>query len=363
LQNLLYVAFLAVLFRGLISPRAHVLAKEFKFGSVSFLVQGSAVLGAIISVVLAWIMRNVWALVIGCVAEMAILCIFSFVFVPFRPRFTLHRDSLRDLLKYARGLVGLPILTVISIQAPILILGKVISDDLLGHYYYAALLAYIPIDLHTRIVGPVLLPAFSDRQDNEPALCRGLFKATRWTALFTVPLIVFMICCSAEILSLAYGSTYAVMSMPLALLCVHILARSELSVMSGLYLAIGRPDLQRRFTAVRTAIIVVLVYPAAVRFGAVGSAAGVLVSGLVTVFMQAVTLRSVINLRFGDYFRAYIPGVLLSLPVIAVIGLFRLFKVDSVIVIVAVGSLSLAATYVIYLGWELFKGRTFSNRN
>ena len=49
LLNLLRVAFLAILLRGFISPRAHVLEKEYKFGRVVLLIQGSAVLGAIIS--------------------------------------------------------------------------------------------------------------------------------------------------------------------------------------------------------------------------------------------------------------------------------------------------------------------------
>ncbi len=362
MEIMLRVAFLAVVFRGCISPRAHVLEKEYKFGWAAFLVQGSAVLGAIISVVLAWIMKSVWALVIGFVSEMAILCILSFILVPFRPRFTMNRASFRELMKYARGMVGLPILTAISFQGPILILGKVISEDLLGLYYYAALLAYIPIDLHMRIISPVLLPAFSDRQDNEPALCRGLVQATQWTALLIVPFVVFMICCAGEILSLAYGSRYAAMAFPFVFLSLHVITQNETGVMSGLYLAIGRPDLQRRFTAVRTAIIICLVYPASIRFGALGSAASVFIACLAVLLIQSVTVRSVIGLGFGDYLRAYVPGVLLSLPVIAVVGLLHLFGINSAMVIVAVGALSLAVEYIFYLGRELVKGRTFSKR-
>jgi len=362
LESLLRVAFLAVALRGFLSPRAYVLEKKYKFGRAVLLVQGSAILGAIISVGLAWMIRSVWALVIGFVVETAILCILSFIFVPFRPRFELHRASLRELMKYARGMIGLPILTAFSAQAPILILGKVIPEDLLGLYYYAALLSYIPIDLHMRVIGPVLLPAFSDKQDSKPALRRGLLQATRWTAFLVVPLVAFMVCCTGEILSLAYGSGYVVMSVPLALLCLQILARSEAAILAGMYLAIGLPRLQRRFAAVRAVAIIALVYPGALRFGAVGSAAGVLASGFAVLLMQAVAAKSVIGLKLSHYLRSYVPGVLLSVPVIMTVGLLRLFGVDSALVIVAAGSFSLAAVYSLYLGRRLMKGRTVSDR-
>jgi len=265
-------------------------------------------------------------------------------------------------MTYARGMVGLPILTAISFQAPILILGKVIHEDLLGLYYYAALLAYIPVDLHMRIIVPVLLPAFADKQEDKAALCWGVLQTTRWTALFAVPLVAFMVCCAGEILSLAYGSQYVAVAIPFGILCVQILARNESGVMGGLYLAIGRPDLQRRFAAVRTAVIVASVYPAAVRYGPVGSAAGVLLSGISILLMQTVTARNIIGLQFGRYLRSYLPGMLLSLPVILTVGLLRLFAVDSAWATVTIGAFVLAAAYAVYLGRKLMSGRTLSDR-
>ncbi|MGB2864559.1 MAG: oligosaccharide flippase family protein, partial [Sedimentisphaerales bacterium] len=48
LLQLMRVAFISIALRGFVSPRAAVLEKEYKFGRAVFLIQGSAVLGAII---------------------------------------------------------------------------------------------------------------------------------------------------------------------------------------------------------------------------------------------------------------------------------------------------------------------------
>lgn len=346
LLNLLRVAFLAIVLRAFVSPRAYVLEKEYKFGQAVFLIQGSSILGSIITVGLALVIRNVWALVVGFVVEMAIMCIFSFIFVPFLPRFRIDRKSLVELMKFARGMFGLPLLTMISFQAPYLILGKVISAGQLGLYSLAALFAYIPIDLYMRIISPVLLPAFSEMQDDKSALCRDLLQITRWTAFFVIPLIAFMVCCAGELLLVAYGSQYVVMAIPFAVLCLQILARSEALILSGMYLAVGQPHLQRRFAIIRAIAIIGLLYPAAVRFGPLGVAVVIALSNFAVLLMQVFKSREVIGLKLGRYVRSYVPGILVALPLIVTVGLLRLFKVGSPMLVLSIGISVIIVTFL-----------------
>ena len=344
LLQLMRVAVIAIALRGFVSPRAHVLEKEYKFGRAVFLVQGSAILGAIISVGLAFVIRNAWALVIGFVMEMAILCILSFVLVPFMPRFKIDRGSLAELVRFARGMFGLPILTALSIYAPILILGKVISTHELGLYSLASLLAYIPIDLYTRIISPVLLPAFSEKQDDKPALCRGLLRTTRYTAFLTMPLIAFMICSSRELLGVVYDPRYVAMAVPFTILCLQILAQNQASILVGMYLAVGQPHLQRRFSIVRAAIITVFIYPAAVCFGTVGVVVVIVLGNFSVLLQQVSKARKVFDLKISRYMRSYAPGLLAALPIIITTGLFWVFGIDSPLLVLAISVLVFIAT-------------------
>ena len=345
LLQLLRVAFIAVALRGFVSPRAHVLEKEYKFGKAVFLIQGSGILGAIISIGLALVMRNVWALVIGFVIEMAILCILSFILVPFMPRFEIDRKSLSELLKFSRGIFGLPILNAISFQAPILILGKVISSHQLGLYHYASFFAYIPTDLYIRIIGPILLPAFSEKQDDKRALCRGLLRTTRHTAFLIVPLIAFMVCFSKELLGIVYGSQYVAMAVPFTILCLEILARSETSILAGMYLAVGKPHLLRRFSIVRAAMIIVFIYPAAVHFGPIGAVIVIVLSNYLVLLLQIFKARKEFDLQLSRYIRSYILGLLAALPIIVTAGLLWVFRVDSPLFVLAIIALVYIAIF------------------
>jgi O-antigen/teichoic acid export membrane protein len=354
LLSLLRVCFLAILFRGLVCPRAFVLEKEYKFGRAVLLTQGSAILGVVITVVLAFIMRNVWALVIGFVSEMAILCVLSYIFVPFVPSLKIDKKSLSELMRFARGMFGLPILAMVSLQAPILVLGKVISDAQLGLYSYAALLAYFPVELFAKIIGPVLLPAFSEKQDDKIALRRGLLKATQMTVSLAIPLVVFMACYGNELLLLVYGPEFVVMAVPFAILCLNILARQVAAIIAGIYLGIGRPYLQRRFTIIRALAIVILIYPASLFYGPIGAAVVIVLSNFIALLIQLFVCRRVLDLEISSYVRSYLTGLILAVTVVAVFALLRLLGIKSVVLIMVAGSLSLLFSYGIYVGKLFF---------
>ena len=347
LLKLLQVAFLAILFRGLISPRAYVLEKEYKFGKVVLLVQGSGVLAAIAAVVLAFILRSVWALVIGFVAEYAIMFVLSYLFVPFKPHLKIHKDDLKELLRFARGMFGLPILTVVALKMDVLVLGKMVSEGELGMYFLVTTFAQLPVFLFGRIVNPVLLPAFSEKQDDKDSLYRVILKTTKAAAFFTVPIAVFIASCASGILIVAYGQKYAEVAIPLVILSLFVLAQTQGQVFASVYLAVGQPHLHRRFTVLRVLIIAVLIYPAVFYFQLIGAAIAVVSGYCIALLMQVFWSRRLVDLKLGTYLRCYLPGLLLATPIVAVIGLLRLAGVDAPIVTLGVGLVVCAAMIAI----------------
>jgi O-antigen/teichoic acid export membrane protein len=256
--------------------------------------------------------------------------------VPFMPRFAIDRGSLIELLKYARGMFGLPVLTALSFQAPILILGKVVSEDQLGLYSYAALLAYIPIDLYLRTIAPVVLPVFSEKQNDKNALCRGILRTTQWTGCFIIPLVALMVCCASELLLLSYGPEYVAMAVPFAVLCLEIVPQNQAVSLAGVYLAVGQPHLQRRFSVIRAVALIGFMYPIAVFFGPIGAAVVIVFSSIIVLFMQVIKAREVIGLNLRQYVRSYVPGLQMALLIIITAGLLWVFGVDSRLIVLTI---------------------------
>jgi len=334
------VAFLAYLFGGFASPRIHVLEREFKFGKSVLIKQGSWILGIILTIILAFTMRNVWAIVIGHVSSTLFVCIFSFIFCPFRPRLNYDKESFHELYRFARGVVGLPVLTYIAYNIDVLVAGKMLSADLVGMYGMALVLAWAPQDLFGRIVNPLLLPAFAEKQDDKETLCRSVLKITKVTALFGIPLTALAIICGKTILSVVYIPEYSLVAVPFGMLCIYSLLLVQGTILVSLVFAVGQPEKNRIFVGLRALILAVLIYPGIKFFGLTGAAVVLLLASFIALCLQVTILRKIIGLRFYDYAISWLPGLAMAVPVLVIVELSRFLKPDLPVLHLAVGALS-----------------------
>ena len=340
LPSLLRVAFIVMVFNGLMSPRVYVLEKKFQFGRVVFLTQGSGLLSTLLTIGLAFYLKNVWALVVGLVAEAVVRCMLSYVLCPFQPRLSIDRECFSDLLKFAKGMLGLAFLSIVVRQTDILVLGKIVSGEQLGMYYLALQLAYQPVLLFERMIGKVLLPAFAEKQDDKESIYRAMLAIVRTTAVFGVPLLAFLIICAGPILSVVYGSQYAQVSVPFSLLCLWGLVCTQGIVVSSILIGVGLPHLHRRAVALRAVILIGLIYPAIIFWGLSGAAIAVLTAYSVALVVPFVWMRRLINLKFNEYALSWLPGLATSLIVIAPTILLTCLRQTGPVLSMAVGVVS-----------------------
>ena len=340
LTVLVRVTFLSILFNGFISPRAHVLEKKFKFGRVVVITQGSFVLGSIITIILAIAMRSIWAIVVGFTSISLFKCLMSYALCPFIPRFAYHRESFQGLYRFAKEMLGLPMLTYIAFNIDVLVAGKLVSTSLVGLYGMARILAIAPRDLFARIISPVLFPAFAEKQDDREALCRAILQMTKLTALFVIPPIVLAIICSKTILTLVYGARYSEVAVAFGLLCIYVLLLVQGSILASVLFGIGQPGKHRAFVGLRALILVVLIYPGIKFFGLTGAAAVVLLASFVALSAQIAVVRKTIRLNIVDYVISWLPGLVLAIPLLIIVEILRGLRPDSPMVHLTVGMFS-----------------------
>ena len=356
------VAFLTILLNGFVSPEIYVLAKEFKFGKMIFLNHGSTALGTIITIVLAFLMRSIWAVVIGSVGTVLILCVVSFVFCSFKPGLRFHLDSFRHVSKFARGIVGLPILTYIAFSGDVLVAGKLLPVALVGMYGMASVLAQMPKELLLRVIGPILLPAFAEKQGEKGALCRGLLKITRITALVGIPLMALAIVCSKTLLTLVYKPEYAKVVIPFSLLAVYAMLQLQAVLMGKLFFGIGKPEKHRSFVGLRAVLLLLLIYPAIKYLGLTGAAGVLVFANFTALCLQVVVLHKAIGLNIVDYALSWVLGILMAVPVVAIVWLMQSFKPEMPFLSLLGGSLMCLAVYIVWVFRSSFAKLNWSGR-
>jgi len=313
LAAMLRVAFLVVVCNSMLSPGAHVLERNIQYGRWVLMSQAGGFVGTAVSLILAFtILPNTWAIVIGFTSEGISRLIVSFIVCPFLPALSFDISSLKEIVNYGKRMFGVPLLALFASMADVLILGKVVNDAALGIYSLALQLAVQPDMFYSKIIAPVLLPVFAKKQDDNKLLREAVIRVARFTALIAMPFTVFLVIYSKQVLGIIWGNKYITAAIPFGLLCCYGFIRMQGQILSQVYFAIGRPNLQRRFVVLRLLLLLLFLYPASKAYGLVGAAGVVLGANLVGFIMQVHWVGKSTGLEFFGYWRAWRDGVLLS---------------------------------------------------
>lgn len=279
------IAFLSILFHGLISPQTYLLEKQFRFAKVVGYMQSASFAGLILTIILSFILRNAWAMVIGFVCQGFLKLVMSYIFCPFLPKLSYHHESMTQLGRFGKGMWGSPFFAYIAYNIDILMGGKVLGPELMGLYGFAVGLAYIPRELFARIINPILMPAFAERQDNPERLRKTISQLMGTLSLICLPFIVISFLFQRQIITTIYGKNFEQVSLIFAIFTVNALLIMLSMIFVNLFMAKGKPEINRNFTFIRALIMACLMLPVAKAYGMVGMAVLQVIANFVLIIL------------------------------------------------------------------------------
>lgn len=316
LTGLLRLSTLAIVFAGASSPRAHVAMKEMKFRKLAAIGNIGGICGVGLTIILSFVMRDVWALVIGNCAEGAARCALSFVLCPYAPSFSWNKEAVRDLLRFSRGLFGLSFLNLLFSRADVFVLAKLCSPTALGLYSMAINLVQTPTSFIMTMLGQTLLPALSQVQGDVSRTNRILNKVTSMIVMAGLPLMAFVVFCGHSLLALAYGPRYEAMTAALVLASAVALVNMLNGLITTIFYARGVPGLHRWAVAVMAATMVVVVYPLCRWLGPVGGQVAALLAVVAGYLLQVERMRKLTGLSLISYGKSFALSCLVSMVVV-----------------------------------------------
>ena len=303
---LLRVALLGALLEGAMSPRSCLPQKEMTFGRWAAITNGGAVCGVVLTVILSFVLQNVWALAIGYCSENVFRCLLSYILCPGLPSFGWDRDAARDLLSYSRGAYGLSFLNLIFTRTDIFVLAKLYSPTALGLYTMAVYLVQTPTGFIQNMVGSTFVPAFAHVQADHKRINRVLLQATSWLIVLGLPVVLVIWLFAPSILRVTYGVRYMKSAAPLTVASAVAFISILNGVITDVFSALGRPALHRRAVAASAVIMIVAIYPACKTLGVIGAQIAALAAIGVSYLLQIMRVRTLTGLDLARYGRAFI---------------------------------------------------------
>ncbi|HEX4874740.1 MAG TPA: oligosaccharide flippase family protein, partial [Sphingorhabdus sp.] len=196
---------------------------------------------------------------------------------------------------------------IIQSQSDIFIAGRHFDTHDLGLYAEALFLTQL---FATKFIPPlneVAFPAYARIQHDKSKLAYSFLKAVRLIMLVAFPLYFGMAVTAAPFVATLMGSKWLEATPIVAILALAMPVATLQFLFQPVINALGLPEITMR-NAIAGAIIMPLVYLAAIRFGATGLAWGWLVSFPLLLTFTIYQARSHIGFRISQLFAAVAPG-------------------------------------------------------
>jgi O-antigen/teichoic acid export membrane protein len=146
----------------------------------------------LVAVYLAWKGWGITSFTYAVLARGVTGLVLMYLISPWRPGFTVKRNSLKVLLKFGLPYQANTFIAVLKDDGMTIFLGKIIGSAGLGYIGWASRWANMPLRMFMDNVSKVAFPAFSRLQDKKESLKRAVELNIKYLSLAVFPIFVAM---------------------------------------------------------------------------------------------------------------------------------------------------------------------------
>ncbi|SMO53792.1 lipopolysaccharide biosynthesis protein [Halorubrum cibi] len=273
---ILRVIALTPLLLGLRNPGIVYFRKNLEFHKQFVYTMSGSVTNFVVALAFALTTGSVWALVFGYVASDAARLLASYAIHGYRPWPELDLEVVRDLFGFGKWITGSEIVYFLINQGDDAVIGWVLSATSLGLYQVAYQFAKAPATEISQIISSVAFPAYSQLQDDIPALRSAFYRTLQVTMVIAFPAAVGIATVAPTFVEAVLGTEWTPMVPVMQLVAVYGLLIALGSAYSPVWKALDRPDYMVKLGALRLVLTAIIVIPVTREFGIAGTAAAVL---------------------------------------------------------------------------------------
>ena len=282
LAFLILLASLVPAVKGFINPNIISLQKELHFFKGTVYSLSRVVIEALMTIALAFYLRNatafVWGMIAGAFWEVAI----SFIFFKLKPKFRFQKPVAKLIFKNAKGLTPMAALNYIHENVDNLIIGKILGATNLGYYQNAYALAHKANYQPAQAANHGLLPIFAKIEGDLPRLKKAFFKSLVAVGVTISALSVVLIIWPDFVVKILLGPKWQASVPLLPILALAGLLQGISMIFYTLFLARARFKPINYHLLTTVVLLIIFVWWGSAWFGLVGASWGIVASRVLT---------------------------------------------------------------------------------
>ena len=309
----------ASLVQGLQNSGLVLLRKEIRFGRIFWFELTTNLGGVVLTIALAFVLRNVWALVIGMLLSVTLGTALSYVIHPYRPRLRFERVALTQALHFGKFALVFAVASYISNMADNIMVGRLLGTAALGNYSLAFNIASAPIIVVIFSLTAVLLPAYAEINSQNPAQLEAAFTtAFNLTLLIMLAIAVPLFFVADDVVVLLFGHRWTSAGPVLSILALVIPLRGLTLISSTVFWSANQPKALAVARTLEAILFVAVLYPLISAFGLAGVAWAGFIAYAFACVNRVVALNKIVPGISARLWRSLVPAFLFLIVLVLV---------------------------------------------
>lgn len=328
----------------------HLLFKRFFFSTI-----GGTLISAAVGIVLAIYGYGVWALVAQYLVNLGVDTLILWITVRWRPKLTFSFARLKQLFSYGWKLLVSGLLNTVYDNVYKLVIGKVYTSEDLAFYNQGEQFPKVIVSNINASIDSVLLPTMSEVQDDKERVKAMTRRAIKTSSYIMWPLMVGLGVCAEPVVSLLLTDKWLFCVPFLRIFCFTYAFYPIHTANLNAIKAMGRSDMFLKLEIIKKVFAIALLL-STVWFGVMIMAYGLLLSTVISSFINAFPNKKLLNYSYFEQLKDIIPSILLSAVMGTAVYCIKFIGLSSVLTLV----IQIPLGVVIYVvGSIVFKFESF----
>lgn len=333
LTKLLRVLSLTLFLGTFNSIQNTIIAKnmDFKKQFLSSLVAG--LISGLIGILMAYNNFGVWSLVFQQLSNQLTICVILTIVVKWKPKLVFSFYKIKQMFIFGSKLLISSLLDALYMNITSLVIGKVYTPIMLGFYNRGSQFPQLIVSNFNGSIQAVMFPALSAEQENKDRVKDIVRRSIVTSSYIIFPLMVGLIVIAEPMVKILLTDKWLpcvpylrIFSLSYALWPIHTANLQAIN-------AIGRSDIFLKLEIIKK-ILGITILLGTLKYGIYAIAVGVLISGIMSSFINGYPNKKLLNYRYTEQIKDIIPSLLISLIMGILICGLTLLKVNDFLIII-----------------------------
>lgn len=277
---LIRVLGLMFLFNGLAGFGREVRQREMRFGAVAIADIIAATVVLVMSLVILFVLQNVWVLVLFNVLTAFGRMVVSYALFPWRPSIKFDRGLLKNVALFASAIIALQALNYLFNNFDRAVIGKIFDVEQLGYYGRGYFLALVPVTYFGNVISPIFLPAFREIAEDPARIRPAFWKTVGIFALLFTLLGAGLFILARPFVLIVYGERWLPVLPVFRILIIFGVSKGIVTVLPSIFFLKAKPWLITISAGFMVATIGIICFPLIDIAGVKGAAWAVVIAGV-----------------------------------------------------------------------------------